>query len=116
MANQITPFPPTRSLAPSRADQAPRHSPVSAPQPPQQGEPRRSEAPAERLQGFAAIMQDGLGQTRLPNALELVAALDAARDHAAMADKAVPGLGKLVSAVIEDESRKLARYLDLRGV
>ena len=42
-----------------------------------------------------------------------MAALEAAQEFAPLADRAVPGLGRLVSAVIEDERFKLARMLDL---
>ncbi|MFV0386016.1 hypothetical protein [Paracoccus sp. (in: a-proteobacteria)] len=65
--------------------------------------------------GFRSLMEQGLGRVRLPDTIELMAALEGARNHAALADRAVPGLGRLVEAVIDDESRKLARYLDLRG-
>ena len=64
---------------------------------------------------FTAILEEGLGQAHLPDAIELIAALEAARNHAGMADRAVPGLGRLVTAVIDDETHKLSRYLDLRS-
>lgn len=65
------------------------------------------------LRGLDAMMQDSLGRAELPPTIELVAALEAAHRFAPMADRAVPGLGRLVAAVIEDERHKLARVLDL---
>ncbi|AGT08869.1 hypothetical protein [Paracoccus aminophilus] len=115
MVNEITPFPGARQIAALPTSGPHRARPATPP--PQGGENRarrlRSEPPSE---GFGAILEAGLGQVRLPSAIELVAALEAARDHAGMADQAVPGLGRLVAAVIEDETRKLSRYLDLQGL
>lgn len=118
MANEITPFPPPRGTQQATSPQG--TGPVRGPQPtaetrltPPRPETRQQRAGARG--GFHALLDEALGRVRLPDAIELVAALEAARDHAALADKAVPGLGRLVTAVIEDETRKLTRYLDLRG-
>ncbi|RMC34922.1 hypothetical protein [Paracoccus alkanivorans] len=119
MANQITPFPPLRSATTAPSISATRPAP-----PKPSAEPYipadRSEARKEDVgtgsSGFGAILDQGLGHAHLPDPIELVAALEAAGEHADMADRAVPGLGKLVSAVIEDEARKLLRYLDLRAL
>lgn len=73
---------------------------------------RAGEAP---LRGLDAMLQDGLGRADLPAPLDLVAALESAERFAPMADRAVPGLGRLVGAVIQDERHKLSRLLDLGG-
>lgn len=64
---------------------------------------------------LAQIAHEALGSPELPARIDLIAALEAARDFAPLADRAVPGLGRLVAAVIDDESRKLTRSLDLAG-
>lgn len=66
-------------------------------------------------QSLADLSKQAFGSVQLPSRLELVAALEAARDFAPLADRAVPGLGRLVAAVIDDESRKLTRSLDMAG-
>lgn len=63
--------------------------------------------------GPERILRESMGRVDLPPPLELMAALEAAQVFAPLADRAVPGLGRLVSAVIEDERFKLARMLDL---
>lgn len=60
-----------------------------------------------------ALLDEGLGHADLPPPLELMAALEAAERHAPLADRAVPGLGRLIRAVIGDERFKLARTMDL---
>ncbi|SMO45116.1 hypothetical protein [Paracoccus laeviglucosivorans] len=116
MANNITPLNiPHGTTAAIPVGGTTRPQPTTIPSGDGQARARREPA-AANPGGFAAILDQGLGRVRLPNALELVAALEAAREHAPLADKAVPGLGRLVSAVIEDETRKLSRYLDLRGL
>ncbi|MFD2440632.1 hypothetical protein ACFSS8_12160 [Paracoccus kondratievae] len=50
----------------------------------------------------------------LPSAPDLITALETARSYADRADKAVPGLGRLVDAVLEDECRKLSCYMDMQ--
>lgn len=117
MANQITPFPPSRaqpSSAPSQGAVPPhtRPQPSVKPQTPLAPQPRQ-DATRQTGGGFADILDEALGHARLPHPLGLISALEAAREHAGRADQAVPGLGRLVSAVIDDETRKLARYLDL---
>lgn len=77
--------------------------------------PARAELRAPAA-GFHAILDAALGQPHLPDPIALIAALEAAHAHAPNADKAVPGLGKLVEAVIEDETYKLGRYLDLSAL
>ncbi|MBK4214334.1 hypothetical protein JJJ17_00195 [Paracoccus caeni] len=64
--------------------------------------------------GFQTILETGLGNVSLPSAPDLISALESARSYADSADKAVPGLGRLVDAVLEDECRKLSRYLDMQ--
>ena len=65
------------------------------------------------LRGPADLLDEGLGRAELPPPLELMAALEAAQRHAPLADRAVPGLGRLLAAVIDDERFKLARMMDL---
>lgn len=65
------------------------------------------------LRGPGDILSEGLGRADLPPPLELMAALEAAERHAPVADRAVPGLGRLIDAVIKDERYKLARMMDL---
>lgn len=60
-----------------------------------------------------ALLDEGLGPVDLPPPIELMAALEAAERHAPLADRAVPGLGRLIHAVIGDERFKLARTMDL---
>ena len=91
----------------------PRGATAAAPVPAQDAPGAQGQAGGLRTGGFGAMMDEALGPSRLPEPLELVSALEAARAHAGLADRAVPGLGRLVAAVIEDETRKLARYLDL---
>ena len=75
--------------------------------------PGRARLRPDTAPGAAALMQAALGRSELPPPLELMAALDSALAHAPLADRAVPGLGRLVGAVIEDERFKLGRMLDL---
>ena len=115
-------LPPSQPQSTTRArPAAPRRTPL-APQFPQQRRTEqatrdrlRDHAGEEPLRGLDAMLQDGLGRTDLPPTLDLVAALEAAERFAPMADRAVPGLGRLVGAVIADERHKLARLLDLGG-
>ena len=71
--------------------------------------------PRPEAVGFQGILEAGLGGVTLPSAPGLIAALESAREYSGSADKAVPGLGRLVDAVIEDECRKLSRYLDMQS-
>lgn len=64
--------------------------------------------------GFQSILETGLGNVSLPSAPDLITALETARSYADRADKAVPGLGRLVDAVLEDECRKLSCYMDMQ--
>ncbi len=72
--------------------------------------------PAERQTlPLRGLLEKGLGPVELPEPMQLVAALRAAAGRADLADRAAPGLGALVKMVIEDETAKLDRYMDLRG-
>lgn len=84
--------------------------------PPRVGErPRDADRDIGRapLRGPGDLLSEGLGRVELPPPLELMAALEAAERHAPVADRAVPGLGRLIGAVIADERFKLARMMDL---
>lgn len=122
MVNQITPFPPARPSSETSQTTATNTRGRAHLTPEQQIQnqgypviPPRADQGRNETGGFREILEEGFGRVRLPDAIQLVAALEAAREHAGMADKAVPGLGRLVTAVIDDETRKLQRYLDLRG-
>lgn len=112
--SQPPPAPRTRADAPRPAPLAPRH-PLQQPAGPAVRDRLRDHAGESPLRGLDALLQDGLGRAELPPALDLVAALEAAERFAPMADDAVPGLGRLVGAVIADERHKLSRLLDLGG-
>ncbi len=123
MVNQISPFPPARPSTETSGTTTTnlRGRAHLTPDKQIQGQgqipPPRARLDENRSEsgGFREILEEGFGRVRLPDTIQLVAALEAARDHAGLADKAVPGLGRLVTAVIDDETRKLQRYLDLRG-
>lgn len=117
MDNRITITPPPAGrAAPPAPGGAVRGAPAAAPASAPDGAGAQGRAAGPRPGGFGAMMDEALGPSRLPEPLELVSALEAARTHADRADRAVPGLGRLVAAVIEDETRKLARYLDLSAL
>lgn len=103
---------------PATIRQAERAVPAQGPGP-ARGAPARTDAGhrADRTGGTAPgperVLHESMGRVDLPPPLELMAALEAAREFAPMADRAVPGLGQLVGAVIDDERHKLARMLDL---
>lgn len=108
------PVPARATSAAPVAQPARRGRAAAAPQP-QSG---RDDAAGARLRpdtsrGADALMHEALGRSELPPPLELMAALDSAKAHAPLADRAVPGLGRLVGAVIDDERFKLGRMLDL---
>lgn len=80
----------------------------------QQPDPRAAgDNRAAPLTGPGALLAEAMGRAELPPPLELMAALEAAERHAPLADRAVPGLGALIRAVIQDERFKLARMMDL---
>ncbi|ARJ70459.1 hypothetical protein B0A89_13240 [Paracoccus contaminans] len=68
---------------------------------------------AAPLTGPGDLLAEAMGRAELPPPLQLIAALEAAERHAPLADRAVPGLGALIRAVIQDERFKLARMMDL---
>lgn len=111
---QIGAHPASRTAGPpgvTRPAIPPGQQPVSA-RPEQEragaGTSRPDAAPA-----LDELLAEGLGRAELPPPLELMAALEAAERHAPLADRAVPGLGRLIHAVIADERFKLARMIDL---
>ncbi|PZO67378.1 MAG: hypothetical protein DI498_03325 [Paracoccus denitrificans] len=119
MTDRITPLPVTvtDAAAAERIDRlAPMPRPVQTPPTARDIDANTpSSAAASPARGFSGILDTALGPTNLPDPVALIAALDAAAAHAGEADKAIPGLGRLVEAVIRDESYKLGRYMDLRG-
>ncbi|SDX29874.1 hypothetical protein [Paracoccus sanguinis] len=105
---------PARPAGAPALDPTRRGGPHAAPHADAAGEaPGRARLRPDTAPGAAALMQAALGRSELPPPLELMAALDSALAHAPLADRAVPGLGRLVGAVIEDERFKLGRMLDL---
>ena len=73
-------------------------------------DPSRPLAP----QGLASVVDQALGQVQLPTLLELANALDDISDSADAMAEIDPAMSSVAKAVIEDEQRKIMRYLDLR--
>ena len=73
-------------------------------------EPSRPLAP----QGLSAVLDGALGAVKLPTLLELANALDDLSAQAELMSDIDPAMTEVVSAVLDDEQRKVLRYLDLR--
>lgn len=73
-------------------------------------EPSRPFAP----QGLASTVEQALGPVKLPTLLELVDALDDVAHHAGAMDDIDSGISEVARAVLDDEQRKVMRYLELR--
>ncbi|MEM8693433.1 MAG: hypothetical protein AAGG57_16300 [Pseudomonadota bacterium] len=73
-------------------------------------EPSRPLAP----QGLSAVVDASLGSVKLPTLLELANALDDVGQHAGLLAEIDPAMSEIVTAVLDDEQRKVLRYVDLR--
>lgn len=73
-------------------------------------EPSRQLAP----QGLAGTVDRALGSVRLPTLLELANALDDLSAHVESLADIDPALSEVAGMVLQDEQRKVMRYLDLR--
>lgn len=80
---------------------------------PQAGARAVGDSRAAPLTGPGDLLAEAMGRAELPPPLQLIAALEAAERHAPLTDRAVPGLGALIRAVIQDERFKLTRMMDL---
>jgi hypothetical protein len=98
----------------ARAERAGRADPVTQPQivdgGPDLVEPSRQLAP----QGLSGAVDRALGSVHLPTLLELANALEDLSAHVESLADIDPALSEVAGMVLQDEQRKVMRYLDLR--